>query len=84
MQLCYTLLYSRMGCRSNFSDTPLLTRPRKFSLKTSSVVFLKSSSLAVNTFLLFLICACSLVLQSFKMDFGEESEVEVSSHDGEG
>ena len=35
-------------------------------------------------FLPFLICVRLLVLQSFKMDFGEESEVEVSSRDGEG
>ena len=46
-------------------------------------MFLKSSSLAV-LFLLFLICARLLVLQSFEMDFGEESGVEVSSLDGEG
>ena len=41
-------------------------------------MFLKSSSLAV--LLLFLICAR---LQSFQMDFGEKSKVEVSSYDGE-
>ena len=35
-------------------------------------------------FLLFLICARLQVLQSFKMDSDEESEVEVSSRDGEG
>ena len=35
-------------------------------------------------FLLFLTCAGLRVLQSFKMDPGVESEVEVSSCDGEG
>ena len=35
-------------------------------------------------FLLFLICARLLVLQFFKMDSDEESEVEVSSRNGEG
>ena len=84
MQLCCTLLYSRVGSSSNFLATFLcLPGLRKFSLQTSSVVFLKSSSLDV-LFLLFLICARLLVLKSFKMDFGEESEVEVSSRNGEG
>ena len=35
-------------------------------------------------FLLFLTCARLLVLQSFKMDSGEESEATVSSRDDEG
>ena len=47
-------------------------------------MFLKSSSIIWLSFLLFLVSAHLLVLQSFKMDFGEESEVEVSSCDGEG
>ena len=83
MQLCCTLLYSHVRSRSNFSTTFLcrLGQGKSF-LQTLSVVFLQSSPVAV-LFLLFLAYARSLVLQSFKMDSGEESEVEVSSEDGE-
>ena len=38
-------------------------------------MFLKSSSIIWLSFLLFLVSARLLVLQSFKMDFGEKSEV---------
>ena len=47
-------------------------------------MFLKSSSVIWLSFLTVLVSARLLVSQCFKMDFGEESEVEVSSRDSEG
>ena len=61
----------------------MLTRPEEifFANFVSCVLVIFAFDCA---FLLFLTCSRLLILQSFKMDSGEESEVEVSSHDGEG
>ena len=72
MQLCCTLLYSRVG------SIEAIFQPHSFVDQAEEVFF------ANCLFLLFLVSARLLVLQSFKMDFGEESEVKVSSRDGEG
>ena len=83
MQLCCTLLYLHVGSRSNFPAI-FLCWPGlgKFFCKLRQLC--SWNFRLWLSFLLFLICARLLVLQSFKMDFGEESEVKVSSCDGEG
>ena len=65
-----TLLYSVVLERAQ-EEQFFATFLRKFSLQTSSVTFLQSSPLTVLS-LLFLTCVRLLVLQSFKMDSGDE------------